>query len=218
MPTFSRPAMLKIEAAGRLVQSETMYQYETRLTKELGLKPLGWGACSVVFQHPTIPEVAVKIYQRDKAFDSFIKFCTAHKANSYLPRIDSVYNVSSTGELLQIFDSTGAKPDKKFKKAMTILFMEKLTPVDKDTNCKFVDYLFSLLGKKSPHTTVEKFLANNSFWYALGRQKRGPDLAEFCAWYVDGVLNKHLGINDIGDNNIMRRDNQIVFIDPMSPH
>ena len=92
--------------------AETYKEYTKRLEKQLKLQVLGQGAFGKVFQHPTMPKVAVKIVKRDPANQKWLTFCKDHQSNPYVPKL---YGVNT----LVLDDS----------KSAYAVFMEKLKPI-----------------------------------------------------------------------------------------
>lgn len=58
---------------------EKFSKYIDRLVNELGIERIGQGVLGHVFKHPTHPEIAVKVYMKDAAFDYYE--ADMHKGN-----------------------------------------------------------------------------------------------------------------------------------------
>ena len=73
-------------ASDRIASMETLSQYRKRLSK-LKVKKLGGGWFSDVYQHPTLPDVAVKIvHRKDPKYVEYARECMSLQ-NPWLPRV-----------------------------------------------------------------------------------------------------------------------------------
>lgn len=180
---------------------ESKPDYFNRLEKDLKIKRIGTGAFARVFQHPTDPNIAVKVFtDEDHAFRHYLKFCQAHPDNKYLPKIFSVVKHRHNPEKKDKDLTIDEIVDWKY----SIAFMEKLKPVSKDYLVKFISK-FGIYDKEFADLT-------DSEWRILAyRQDEDPDLAEFAKY-----LLKTNYVPDLHTKNVMLRGKQIVFIDPIS--
>ena len=65
---------------------EWRQHYVKRLTS-MGLEQLGNGFCANVFQHPTMPTIAVKVVEAtDKQFFRYMKWAKEHPWNPWVPQ------------------------------------------------------------------------------------------------------------------------------------
>lgn len=201
----------------RRVQEESRSEYFKRLEDELKIRRLGNGAFARVFQHPTHPEVVVKVFtDEDQAYNKYLKFCQAHPDNKYLPKILSVHR-HVNNPFKPDHDRTD---DEIVDDRYTIVFMEKLEPSTMRAVTSFAeklagpDYLDLAADKKDDlfHLT----LFRRPQWLALAKQKHDPDLAEFAKFFAATFTNSSASFPDLHDSNIMQRGSQLVFTDPTS--
>ncbi len=188
---------MKIEASSRLL-AETVNQYIKRLDK-LGIKKIGQGGYAKVFQHPTMPDVVVKVMtQYDSGYRKYVAFCQTAN-NRYCPRILDVVD--------HAYESDFLGKDKR-----QLVFMEKLNPLGIASFIRFeydIDELLDL-----PQGTVD--LTDRRIWKSISRQKKDKDLAQ-VANFIYTTLTKISGIMlDMHNGNLMVRGNQIVIIDPFA--
>lgn len=92
--------------------AETYKEYTQRLEQQLKIKLLGEGEFGKVYQHPTMPDVAVKIVRRDPANRDWWRFANTQSTNPWVPRVYGVHNI-------ELDDSTSG----------FAVFMEKLEPM-----------------------------------------------------------------------------------------
>jgi hypothetical protein len=188
------------ELAVSLVTAETIDQYVERLQRK-GLRKLGEGAFSVVFDHPTMPNVAVKVIAfRDETYLKYVDLCKKHPNNPWLPKILG-------GPEAHLVDSK--QPGQKQK--VLFVFLEKLKPASNSLLSKACVYLGTLIDLKlSVPSDFEVFEPHE--WKELAHQTRDSDvsiLAAFLAQYPDNL--------DLGPHNFMARSTQVVFVDPVAP-
>lgn len=190
---------MKIEAAVRL-QATTFGEYIKSL-KSKGIKVLGKGTNAVVLQHPTMPDVAVRVFHDDPGFEQYLKWCKANPTNKYG---------------LTIFDTkedTITFGPKKRPRKVQFVFTEKLKPTPDARNKEFARYAESLVGRKPQEDYfIGDYQDDFEFWDNLAKQSKDKDLAKFAKWYCS--LLEGFDTPDLHEDNIMLRGNQIVFIDP----
>ena len=198
---------------------ESKPDYYNRLEQELNIQRLGNGAFARVFQHPTHPEVVVKVFtDEDKAYKAFLKFCLQNQGNKYLPKILSVHHHDHTPKKKIKDRSIDEIVDNKY----TLVFMEKLTPATKDDVTKFIksvpfeaQHLKNNLKAEVPYRLGQLVSFYNAEWTDLSRQTEDKDLAEVANFFV-GILKKQMYSLDLHDKNVMMRGSQLVFTDPTS--
>ena len=187
--------------ANRIV-AEKSWDYLDRL-KSLGIKPLGRGSKGTVFQHPTMPNVAVKVYERDDWDKSvfWLRWCEKNQKNPYVPKI---YRL---GKLKNI--ELDVSETKQNINAYHVAFMEKL--------------------EKCPRPLVlETFTRTGALPDVINRVRTFWDFEDKPKWAsitdknLLQVLKKIKSLSgtdsngsDLIDANIMRRGKQIVFSDPV---
>lgn len=193
------------------LREESKPEYFDRLENELGIKRLGQGGFARVFQHPTHPDVAVKVFtDSDTAYRSYLKFAQENQGNKYIPKILSVHRHVNNPKMRDKHRNVDQLVDDKY----SIVFMEKLTP---STVQKFRDletYIHNLLGGKSEQSVLFLKLTPSE-WKKLGEQSEDKDLAAF-AKYMAKVIKSYSAGSDLHIGNIMLRGNQPVFTDPTS--
>lgn len=199
--------MIKIEAAQRLL-AESMISYLTRL-KKMGIKQIGTGNYAHVFQHPTMPDVVVKLLtESDPGYESYVKFCQRNQSNKYCPKILEVVDASKVFDTSLMYSQRG----------LHLVFMEKLTPITKAEYVKFFRYMASLYGSTllvNDHRIAFEYMRPESFWKSLASQSKDVDLAEVASFILNAFHNPSLTV-DLHDANIMKRGKQIVITDPFS--
>src|SRR5471030_43924 len=204
---------MKIEAAQRLVATkmmiaERLYEYIDRL-KKLGLKHVVSGLYANVFQHPTMPNVVVKILTgTDLGYEAYIKF-SQKNANKYMPKILQVVEADKA------FDG-----DETEFRDLRLVFMEKLTPMKRRDYMQFGTYLFLTAGRSdeikelnSPEY-VNMGLNITEVWEDLAKQKKDRDIALVAKFIVKTVGGKIR--LDLHSKNIMMRGEDPIITDPFS--
>lgn len=199
---FTINAARRLIVAGQLskqvLTAETMSQYLKRL-KRLGLKSLGSGTYSEVFQHPKLNNVVVKVHQINGGFDAYTAFCQANTANPYVPKIFQV-----------VSDPVGLERD-GWGTNFTAVFMEKLRPLTTVEDKKFTAYIEGLVGINPSGKTLDYYAENSEFWKAVAKQKKDRDLAKILSW-----IFKTPGMHpDLYSSNVMKRGSQIILADPV---
>lgn len=190
---------VRTNASHRLL-AETLEDYVTRLGR-LGISQLGKGGFAQVFQHPTMPNVAVKLLvEQDPGYERYLKYCeTKGKSNPYCPKILQVVKAE------KIFDDTW-DPD------MVLVFMEKLTPITQQEFNTFHQYASSLANLPIMHSNN---LCDSRTWHLLSKQKEDLPLAALAkALYVMYASDQE--DFDLHKANIMKRGHQLVITDPFS--
>jgi hypothetical protein len=190
------------ELAISLVTAETLDQYFDRLRAK-GIRNLGEGAFSVVFDHPTLPSVVVKvIYYKDATYMSYVNLCKKHPSNPWLPKILG-------GPEIHVVDSDSTPMSVKQK--VLFMFLEKLKPASSSSLSKASIYLGTLLGLKlTAPSDFEVFEPRD--WEKLSYQNKDKDIATLASFLADHPDNL-----DLGPQNFMMRGSQVVFNDPVSP-
>lgn len=191
--------MIQINASQRLL-AETLDEYVQRLEKQ-GISSLGKGGFAKVFQHPTMPNVAVKLLvERDPGYERYLQFCeTKGKGNPYCPKILQVVKAD------KIFDDP-------WDPNMVVVFMEKLAPISQhefNTFHQYVSYLADI------PITHDNNLCDPETWHLLSKQKDDVPLAKLAkALYV--MYTSDQEDFDLHKANIMKRGQQLVITDPFS--
>ncbi len=192
--------------AYHLVMAEKLKEYQKRL-KKLGIKTLGQGNFADVFQHPTMPNVVVKLLtENDKGYEKYVAFSEQHKGNKYVPKILGVHKEKDVfeGEL---------DPD------LHLVFMEKLRPIEDDEYMEFGQYILDLGtdgATPSIMTSMTDHLNDLPRWKSIARQTKDKDMAELAKFFLANAKGK---VNlDLHDGNMMMRGSKPVITDPFSTY
>jgi hypothetical protein len=186
-----------------LLQEESLPDYLTRLVKKAGVKKLGGGAYSQVFQHPKYGNVVVKVYTaKDRDYARYVQFCLKHQSNPYVPRIaDEVKYKSPEGEKYNIVfleKMTAMKTARgvaaKLQKAFSKLEPEELSDIEYHCEEQDMPELFEYLD-----ALVKEGRANSSF----------VELWKHIRSYGKDKFDMHPG-------NVMLRGQQLVITDPVA--
>lgn len=198
-------ALLSKEA----ITEEALKPYLDRLTSKEGIKKLGGGAFSQVFQHPHYGNVVVKVYtDKDDVYKRYVAWCMKHQSNPYVPKIVEQVSYKS--------------PDTKEK--YHIVFMQKMTPVNT------VGKLISLLVKALQLDT--KAAEDLPFMTAFGQEVDAKGMFDDYK-LIDKYVKlgradkdftevwKHIrtyGADkfDLHKGNVMLRDGHLVLTDPVA--
>lgn len=187
---------------------EAMKPYLDRLISKDGIKKLGGGAFSQVFQHPHYGNVVVKVYtDKDTVYKRYASWCLKHQNNPYVPKIIEQVKYQS--------------PETKEK--YNIVFMQKMTPI------KTVQKLISLLVKALNLNT--KAAEDLPFMQAFGLEAEKASEEDF------DLIDKYVKLRrtdkdfaevwnhirtygkdkfDLHYGNVMLRDGQLVLTDPVA--
>jgi hypothetical protein len=183
--------------------AESFRGYVKRLREDHRLRLMGNGSFGHVFQHPTLSNVVVKVYERNTYTQtvSWLRWCYRNQNNPYVPRIIKM------GKL------------KNLKKATAdvlsyhIVFMEKLEPLSRKN-------LRALLVTKNVDPAVLRFDRKDNRWYFAPSLLRREEDFRVKDKYLDAVLQKIFRLSmrshtDVTERNCMMRGNQLVFTDPV---
>jgi hypothetical protein len=183
------------------LNEESHHGYLNRLRSSLGIKELGKGRYANVFQHPTMDDVAVKVYHKDNSYTSYLNWCQKNQGNKYVPKILA----------REVSDSDSGK--------LNIVFFEKLKPSSPYDIKIFVQYCLGLVDE-TKLTNPKKDYKDLTFfrrvvWGMLSRQTEDKDLAIFAKYFLT-VFNSVSFTPDLHNANVMLRGSQLVFVDPVS--
>lgn len=201
---------MQVYAAQRLLVAETLSEYTRRLRK-LGIKEIDRGEYGIVFQHPTLKDVVVKLLgEADPDYMDWIHFCQKNQNNPYVPKIHKVTKKTNVFDLGDSGMYSGSLPH------LYLIFMEKLKPLSNAEFTKFGAYVAGLA-----HTVPDRgsFVARDitdsaKLWTAVSRQKKDQTLANVAKIIArKGTAGVLL---DIHPGNIMKRGTQIVITDPFA--
>lgn len=180
-----------------LLLEEKFDAYVKRLKDTLNVTRLGKGAWGQVFQHPKMPNVAVKVFHSDPKYNRFIRWAQKHQNNRFIPKVIDVVDVNSN--------------DGK----MSIVFFEKLTPATDTAVKKELNRIRKILGISAIGRQFKNFNAfTPAEWEQMAEQTKDADLAEFAQWMVANVTSRKKPTIDLHNKNVMLRGSQLVFTDP----
>ena len=182
-------------------EAEQYNAYLDRLSRS-GIKSLGSGRTGTVFQHPTLPNVAVKVYARQRRENShkWYKWCESHQQNPFVPKI---YHLRKEDNL-QFYE--------KDSTSFHIVFMEKLERVTFTTLLRFV---------QKNELQAAMVLASENKGFFIGPQieidkVQDKNLRAVLTTVRKLSLSQRFASGDMHRKNFMRRGKQLVFTDPVA--
>lgn len=187
-----------------LLVEETYDAYIQRLTKDLRIEKLGSGYYAKVFQHPTHPDVAVKVLSdNDPEYIKYVKIIRKRQKNPWFPKIIGLEKVR--------FDSSY----KSGKSKGYVIFFERLSKISgkeyKGVSKIFIDELKKYRKNVDTSSYAELMDLGLSDWKIIAKNSNDPNISELAK-----VLVK-VGAKDIHDENVMKRSNgHFVFTDPVA--
>lgn len=188
----------------------TYIDYLSRLYFKHKLKDIGRGVNGVVYQHPTMPNVVVKVAKAQRGLsvgDKWLAWCKKNQTNPYVPKIYALKKLNITP------DST----DKKWarihntsgKFTFFICFMEKLAKVSTPEFEEWVhaNHLEGAL-LRDPET-------KHSFWHVADGSLSSVRDANLRKVLLAARELGKLSNTDIQPKNCLWRGTQLVFVDPV---
>jgi hypothetical protein len=171
--------------------AETYDEYIERL-HDLGVMELNRGKFGIIFQHPMVDDVVVKLVADDDAYLDFVALSKKNKGNPWLPDIIDVTHVTLDD-----------------KSAAALIFMKKLEPAtDKDVITGFHTL--------APGADQSRFSTRTRLsypeWLQAVRFSKGNDERVVCVF-----MARHFNRLDLFTRNFMMRGQQLVFNDPLTP-
>ena len=185
-------------------KAELVDDYLNQLVKK-GVKKLGQGQDALVFQHPTLSNVVVKLCRMESASVLWARVCIQHaSSNPWLPRIHGIYSC----KLRNSKDTYNG-----FRKISALIFSEKLSSASApDIEKALGKPLFDFLAEED----MEDAFKNRPdpglrLVKAILTKIKDPKLVEAVL-----LLSRRPPkvLNDLGKKNYMRRGHQVVFNDP----
>lgn len=187
---------------------EALPDYLKRLVKKHGIKKLGGGAYSQVFQHPHYHNVVVKVYTaKDVKYARYLAWVMKNQSNPYVPKVIEQH---------KHFDG---------KNKYFIVFMQKMSPIK--TSEAVVKLLARALGIKPGSDEYEDL--GDVYDYGEGS---GSEFVHEFSEIVDAAVKaktadpdfvkvwKQIKKNpedlDMHSGNVMTRDGHLVVTDPVA--
>lgn len=184
---------------------ESFDAYVERLIKRHGINQIGKGYWGIVFQHPTHPDIVVKVYKgQDQDYTKYLNWCQRNQDNPYVPKIIDVHS----HEYLDKRKGVGNR-DVRYQSFFEIVFMEKLKPV---SLAEYKRQLKNLGINDFIDTGNVEDLTYDAFEEAYQEGYMDVDLAKWWK-FIRTMPEDRL---DINHRNVMLRGKQLVFIDPLS--
>jgi hypothetical protein len=188
------------------LSEEALKPYLDRLVSKEGIKKLGGGAFSQVFQHPHYGNVVVKVYtDRDVIYKKYAAWCMKHQHNPYVPKIieQTKYKSPETGEKYNIIFIQKMTPIKTSGKLVSLLVKALELDTKAAEDLPFMT-AFGQLGKeKEDFRLIDKYVK-------MGRGDK--DFKEIWAHIKTYGANRF----DLHPGNVMLRDGQLVLTDPVA--
>ena len=117
---------------------QSYYEYLITLV-EGGMEVLGVGAFGVVFQHPTLKHVAVKVMAHEEGSFYWTQACIANQHNPHIPKLYSVHSFKAPFRwdvsdvlLKNTLKLNNIEPPTMYGGKYHVVVMEKLTALDGD--------------------------------------------------------------------------------------
>lgn len=203
---------MKVSELFEAAYEETFKDYIERL-KSMGLNPVGNGLNSVVFEHPTMPHVAVKIFMDDDlGYREYLEFCLSHPRNKYVPRIFETDDFSSERRTKYFTKELHANwnVSRSVNEPYSIAFIEMLKPVTVEAMEAMINRLANIAGLDEINSLAK---LGPTGWATIAEDEHDKDLQEFAKFLVSQVKVGHK--LDMGNRkNFCLRGDQFVFIDP----
>ena len=168
-----------------------------------GFKQIGFGGYASVWEHPNLDYVLKTFSPSDKAYLAWVSICTQHRGNPYLPKFVSTKPIKL--------------PTGNYAIRMERLQRGTDATVDLANEIQKFIVLTALQGRnKSFNTKWEMKKAIDYEWEKLQSYANDTNFLD-AVWLIYQAVLSSYGHPDIIPNNIMMRDNTIVFTDPLSP-
>ena len=153
-----------------LLVEETYDAYIQRLTKDLRIEKLGSGYYAKVFQHPTHPDVAVKILKNnDPEYIKYVKIIRKRQKNPWFPKIIGLEKVR--------FDSSY----KSGKSKGYVIFFERLSKITKKEYDSLSNFFINELEKyKEAGPIIDLYDLRLSDWKIIAKNSNDPNISELA--------------------------------------
>jgi hypothetical protein len=186
---------------GELLQEVKLKTYLSALVDKHGIKKLGGGAFSQVFQHPVYKNVVVKVYKAsDTVYKKYVAWCLKNQSNPYVPKIIEQNEYKSPkGDAYNIVFMQKMRPASvKTFKAQLRAAMPKAKDIEfEDLDIAIDDY--DMVGMYEELNRLIPLFGNNDLKSIWGHI-RSYGKAKF----------------DLHPGNVMMRDGQLVLTDPVA--
>jgi hypothetical protein len=152
-----------------------------------GYEKIGKGTWGEVYSKPDDPYVLKLFHPGDKAYRAFMNLAMQHQDNPHFPKFK--------GKMVRVTDDYSA------------VRMERLEPMrDRKITQALSGYIEELAGEEYAY-------ASKRVIWPL--RFKNPRLKEACN-LIATLIGDRFGLDLEGTGNIMRRENTLVFIDPIS--
>jgi len=176
---------------GQVLTAEDLSSYTGRLVQQLHL--LGEGSFAQVFQHPTDPNMVVKVFADDPVYLQYVNFCQRNPNNRWLPKVMELHRLDIDGR-----DDVWA------------VFMPRLRHATQAQVNQAFAGLVPWLPEVNKAFSERKRLSFPQ-WRILVRMADDPDTKTMATW-----MWRHFNRLDLLRQNFMMRDDQVVFNDPVA--
>lgn len=188
---------------------QSMADYVADLVKKR-MKKIGQnGMFADVFQHPTLPNVAVKVYTlADRAYQEFHSWASHNQSNPYVPKF-----IGKPHEYEVDPEHEDDEPDFGYG----IVFMEKLRDIGIPKYNKFWVNVFG--EKEARRITSGTFDFDLQWEFEYKEVEKAIEMLGDKDPHLSDILDFIVGSNrkiDLTERNIMLRGNQVVFVDPIA--
>lgn len=189
-------------------QSKSIEQFAEFLrNSKYSVNKLGQGEFGIVFSRPNSDHVYKVFTTSDKGYLSFLKYAKKNQGNPHLPRI--------YGGLMKAI-----MPLNNQRKDWYIVRLENLQEIDEifpdEISMKMYLAFKPHLAGLSPITDPKEPGYNDPKQRALRLQQEYPQLTKVLDWIYDNEDEDAGMLIDLHSENIMRRGNTVVIIDPFS--
>lgn len=171
------------------------YNYIDNLELVYKIEYLDSGAFATVYQHPTYHNVVVKVFNSDKAYASYLQWCTKHQDNPYVPQIADIKQVKN--ECIVVFLEKLKKSTNQARLVLCKQIVANCPALRGEISNRGMAYIDMLVWRDW------KYIAKNTSDTYLSQ------LARFLA-----RTNHEIDLH--GGNIMMRSNGQLVFTDPIA--
>jgi hypothetical protein len=196
--------------------------YLARL-KNLGIETLGRGLHAEVFQHPTMPDVVVKMFDAtDRAYMHWLRTIVRIQNNKYVPKIIPTVNGKFVHRYLRHGSSASTIPTSTAHKYYFI-FMRRYDPISREQIAEFSDYIVSTMPEvRGVHAmrlrdSIKQYQYIPKYaesWKLIADYSTDPELRQIAEILYKADNNY---VIDLHEGNIMwdSKLKTVIFTDPL---